>query len=193
MNPRTDRLNRAVLIILGLILTILGVYFLLRSTGAVFDRDANLLGPDLREWARDNRRWLFVAAGALAALVGLLALFWLAAQGRRWEHGSNDLTYFGEAPVNWRGVVSSGAIESAVEDGINRNDAVEDVSARLDLDADPPHAELRVSARRGTDLPALSGWIKDSVLGPTASSLERPELASHIRYRLVEAPARTVR
>lgn len=193
MNTTTDRVNRTVLTLLGLVLTIMGAYFLVRSSGALFDRDALLVGPDLREWAQDNRDWLFVVAGALFAILVVLGLWWLVAQTRRWEHASNDLTYYGHQPVEWRGVVSAGAVESAVSSSVTRHDDVDDAAVRLDLDAEPPYAELRVTAHRGADLRSLTGWIHDEVLAPTAAALERPPLAAHIRYRLVEAPTRTVR
>lgn len=188
-----DRVNRTVLIVLGLILTAAGVYALLRTTGALFDRDQVVLGPDLRRWAHDDRGWLWLAAGILSGLLALLGLWWLIAQTRRWEQRSVDLTYAGQGPVPWRAVVGSGAIEDAVAADVARDRSVEAANAHVNLDGPDPQVELRVDAHAGTDLPGLTRRIHDDVLERVSQALERPSLTARIRYRLVDPPGRVVR
>ncbi len=193
MDRSTDRLNRVLVSIVGLLLMAAGVYVLLRSTGAIGDRDAPVLSNDIRDWARDHRRWLFAGAAALAAVIALLGLWWLVAQTRRWEHRSQDITYRAEQPAEWRATVTADALESMLTDEVEGHDAVQDVRARVHLEADEPHVELRVAAERGTDLPALTRWIDEEVLAEASGALERPLLPARIRYRLVEPGGRSIR
>lgn len=90
MNPnRPARLNRTVLALLGLLLLLAGALVLLVGSGATtvglpVAADAPLLPPTY-----DPPAWLPWAGTAAAAIVGLAALRWLAAQAVRVPAGTN--------------------------------------------------------------------------------------------------------
>src|SRR3954453_19006259 len=97
MRRNLDRVNRTVLVVLGLLLLAAGGYALLRSYGAFGSDQANapLLLDHVRDWVHRNEDWFWPVAGVVAALVAFAALRWLWAQ-RPHQMPSDDLVYDGD-------------------------------------------------------------------------------------------------
>jgi hypothetical protein len=79
-----DRVNRAVVSLLGLLLLAVGAYGLLRGAGAFGDGRAGdpLRTQDVADFVADNDQWLWAVLAAVALLIAVAALFWLRAQLR---------------------------------------------------------------------------------------------------------------
>ena len=80
----TERLNRVLLTIVGLLLVAAGIYTLLRSWGALGDAAAAepLFTANARDWVQRNEEWFWPVMAGVSTLVALLALRWLLAQLR---------------------------------------------------------------------------------------------------------------
>lgn len=79
MDRRTARMNRTGLAIVGVILLLAGLAALARGLGLFGSADAAVTDPDTREFASDSP-WFWWVVAAVAIVVALLALLWLASQ-----------------------------------------------------------------------------------------------------------------
>jgi hypothetical protein len=130
MGARADRLNRALLTLLGLLLSAAGVSGLLLGSGALGERyvRGRLLSPDFVDFVEDEAPWLWPLLALLALLLALLALRYLLLQLRTDRVDAVDLT---ERRNRGETRVDAAAVTDALVDAVEACSGVESASARL--------------------------------------------------------------
>lgn len=91
--PGTNRLNRTLLLVIGLVLLLAGTAGLLTGLG-VFGQgraDSPVLGPGLTDFAAEQRYWFWPLVALAALVLGGLALWRLLRQGRTADIGELEL------------------------------------------------------------------------------------------------------
>lgn len=141
--PGTNRLNRGLLLGLGLVLLLGGAAAVLTGLG-VFGReraDSPVLGPGVTGFAEDQRYWFWPLVALAALGLGLLALWWLLRQGRTADVGELELE-----PDRSRGGtrLSGTALTGAVAAEIETYRGVADANVRLLGNRASPRLSLRV-------------------------------------------------
>ncbi|MFC4127759.1 alkaline shock response membrane anchor protein AmaP [Nocardia rhizosphaerae] len=178
---RPARLNRGVLGILGLILVAGGAAVLAVHLGAVdqVDPSAALVpGTD------DPPRWVQFVVLAVAVVVALAALRWLAAQfGRLPKHETWRLGGPGERGDT---VLGSGAAAAAVADDVTAYPGVRAVTARLTGGPAAPDLHLVVEVEPEADLPELRRRIRDHALVRLCSALELTAVPVSAEFRIAD-------
>lgn len=129
MPSRIDRVNRSMLVLLGLVLLLGGAAALALSLGAFGAARSHqpVLPAEASRFIRDNP-WFWWAVGALCVVVALLALRWLIGQ----LHTSR-LNFLDVEPDRSQGetVLRAGAIADAVEHEVAGYPGVQGASMRL--------------------------------------------------------------
>jgi hypothetical protein len=190
MRRTTDRLNRALLVTIGVLLAGAGIAGLLRGAGVIGgDGDDPVISPWLRAEARE-RQVLLLSLLAVAALVLLwLGFCWLTAQlpkdrpvGQvalgRTEHAS-------------RVEVRSKAVTDALVADVLRVEGVTDASARV-IREHPLTIDLDVSLEEGTDLNRAGQAIADRPKRRLLQALDLPDVELRAKLRLARPPQRKV-
>lgn len=191
MTRGPDRLNRAILTILGLVLLGLGAYGLARGYGAFGDARAadSVLGDDVRDFVSRNANWFWPAAAVVALLVAWLGLRWLVAQLT--TPTVHRLPVRADGPGHTE-LLASGAT-SALAGDIEGYDSVRAARVRMVSDHPVPEVEITVDVHEDADVSALRRRIAEHALLRFRSALELQELRSQVHVRLAERAGRTVR
>lgn len=141
--PGTNRLNRGLLLLVGLVLLLAGTAGLLTGLG-VFGRtaaDTPVLPASVTRFAADQQYWFWPLVALLALILGLLALWWLLRQGRTADVTELEL----EAERAHGGTrLSADALTDAVADEITSYRGVTDTTVRLLGSRSTPRLSLRV-------------------------------------------------
>ena len=187
-----DRLNRAGLSVLGLLLAGCGVYGVARGWGAFGGNAASdpLLLDSWRDFTIDNERWFWPVAAVASLLVGLLGLRWLRAQLAAASVEPIDLTHRGDEGTT---TVRPAGAARALADDIESHGGVNRASARLVGDPEAPEVDLRVEVDGDCDLPALRTWIDDEALARFQQALELERLDAKVEFRLAPPAGRRLR
>jgi hypothetical protein len=129
MGARADRLNRVLLVLLGLLLLAAGVGGLLAGSGVLGDRYAQdrILPAETGSFVTDNAAWLWPAVCVVAIGLALLALQWLAQQLRTDRVDDIDLTTDRQAGETH---VDAAAVTGALVDAVEASPGVDAASAR---------------------------------------------------------------
>jgi hypothetical protein len=171
MTPAVQRVNRVVLTLLGLLLcggAAIGFAWGVGAFGAARARRP-VLDRAVTDYA-GNTPWFWWAVAGGAALIGLLALAWLLAQGRTERVGRIDLT---PGSADGSTSVHAGALTEAVEREVGALVGVTGAWARL----------------RGTRAPRLDlivGLDDNADLVDLRHRLER-QTVTHVRQALASA------
>lgn len=190
MRRGTDRLNRALLVAIGLLLAGLGTAGLLRGAG-VFGGEGSdpVVSPWLRSEARERQVLLLVLL-ALAALVLMwLGFCWLTAQLPKDRPVSS--VSLGRTEHASRVDVSAKAIAEALAADVRRVEGVTDASARV-IREHPLTIDLDVSLEEGTDLNAAGQAIADRPKRRLVQALEVPDVELRAKLKLARPPQRKV-
>lgn len=191
MRRGPDRLNAAVLSLLGVVLIAAGAYGLARGYGAF--GDARATDPVMTEGPRDfvsrNTDWFWPLAAALSLLLAWLGLRWLLAQ-----LGTPTV---GHLPVRADGpghteLLSNGATAALARD-VEDYAGVRSASARLIGDDPIPEVAVHVDVHEDADVGAVRRQIEEHALVRFRSALELTTLHSQIHVRLAERAGRSVR
>ncbi|MEV1294143.1 alkaline shock response membrane anchor protein AmaP [Pseudonocardia sp. NPDC049635] len=184
------RLNRSLLLLIGLVLLVAGAAGLAFGSGAL---RSLLPGLDpsvpLLPGALDPPAWVPWVTLAAAVVVGLLALRWLLAQARRrprttrWGLPAAQVAGRDAGSTRLHSDHAAAALAADVEsyDGVQRAAAV------LTGDRTRPEVYLDVTAETGADLAALRGLIDDHALPRLRSALGADGARTELVLRLVEA------
>lgn len=190
MRRTTDRMNRALLALLGLLLTGLGIYGLLRGAGLAGGAGSQpVVSPWLRDQARDREVLLLSLLAVAAALLIWLGLSWLLAQlpkDRPVGHVA-----LGETDHATRVEVSAKALADAVAADVRQLSGVTGAAARV-VREDPLAIDLDVSLEEGTDLTAVNRAIADRPRRQLLEALELTDVDLRVKLRLARPPARRV-
>lgn len=188
------RLNRTLLVLVGLLLLVAGAAGLLFGTGLVrgllpaLDPSAPLLPASL-----DPPDWVPWATIAVAVVVGLLALRWLLAQARRrprtgtWTLPSSTVEGRDAGATRMHSDHAADALSADVEtyDGVRR------ATALLVGDRSRPRVQLEVTAEAGADLAGLRERITGHALPRMREALGIEGEDTELVLRLASDDART--
>lgn len=191
MRRGPDRLNAAVLTLLGIALVDAGAYGLARGYGAFGDARAAdpVLTADVRDFVSRNGDWFWPLAAVLALLVSWLGLRWLLAQ-----LGTSTV---GHLPVRADGpghteLLSSGATAALARD-IEDYPGVRRASARLIGDHPVTEVAVHVEVHDDADIAGVRRQIEGHALTRFRTALELTTLRSQVHIRLAERAGRSVR
>lgn len=182
---RTERLDRLVLGLLGLAILGGAASGLAAGFGAFGSTVSNrpLIPSDLRDWvaSQDARFWLAVAAVAL--VVGVLALAWLAHQLRR-VHSPSEL----DMPNLDLGrlTLPASVVADAVHADLVRHPAIEDASVHI-LEASPARIDAVIDVQERADLAAVKRHLAE-VLARFQGAVGAEARAGRCTLRLIETP-----
>jgi len=187
----TERLNRVLLTILGVLLLAAGIYTLLRSWGALGDAAADdpLFTSAARDWVDRNQDWFWPVMAGVSTLIALLALRWLLAQLRTDRPGNSDLAW---STASGRTRIRAGAIADAVSDDIESDPGVERATVRMVGDEQHPELHLYIDARDDASLAEIRDHLETHAIPHLQSALELDDVAAHARFRLVEPSGRVI-
>jgi len=190
MRRTTDRLNRALLVIVGVLFAGLGIAGLLRGAGAIGgDGDDLIVSSWLRAEARERQVLLLSLLAAAAILLIWLGLCWLLAQLPK-DRPVSHVT-LGRTDHATRVEVSAKAIAEALSADVRRLEGVTDASARV-VREDPLTIDLDVSLEEGTDLNAASSAIADRPKRRLLQALELSDVELRAKLKLARPAARKV-
>lgn len=192
MNPRADRGNRAVLIVIGLLLTAAGGLGLALSYGAFGDGRARqpVLTPATRDFVHRNHGWFWLAVAAAAVVLGLLALRWLLTQT-----GTDRVRQLPLEPDTRAGstTLAANALTAAVSGEIESYHGVRQAGARLLHDPRRPDLILSVAVNDRADLAALRRRIEEEAITHARHAVGRDVLPVRLQLRLAPSPDRQLR
>ena len=187
-----DRVNRAVLVLLSLVLLGTGAYALARgyeAFGAEAADEEVLLEP-VRDFVGRNQTLFWIAVLALCLIVAYAALRWLLAQFHTPRLSEIDLTSDGSrGSTHLRAAGASDALAADVES----YRGVTSASARLIVDGERPEVDVRVDVNDDADVPALRTRIEDEALQRFCQALEVAAVDAHLHLRLTDPAPRVVR
>ena len=190
MRRGTDRLNRALLSLLGLVLAGLGTFGLLRGAGVIGGEGADLVvSPWLRSEARERQVLLLALLAALALLLIWLGLRWLLAQLPK--DRPVGLVTLGRTEHATRVEVSAKAIADALAGDVRALGGVTDATARV-INDHPLTIHVDVDLEEGTDLNAVNQAIADRPRRRLLEALEVPDVDLRVRLKLARPAARRV-
>jgi hypothetical protein len=190
MRRGTDRLNRALLTLLGLLLAGLGLAGILRGAG-VFggEGDEPIVSPWLRAEARERQVLLL----SLLALLGLLLIWlgfsWVMAQLPK-DRPVGEVS-LGRTEHATKVEVSAKAIAEALSADVRRVAGVTDASARV-VRQDPLTIDLDVSLEEGTDVNEAGRAIADRPKRRLLQALDLPDVELRAKMRLARPAVRKV-
>lgn len=174
---RPARLNRVLLVLTGLVLLAWSAFVLATGLGVLhlLPQDAALIRPGLR-WPT----WAGYVAAAVAIVVGLLVLRWLAAQALRHPKTRNwRLT--DEPERGTTHLHADTAVDPLVTD-IETYPGVRSAAAWLSGHPSDPALHLMIRTTHDTELDTLRTKIASHALPRLAHALELGELATTVRF-----------
>jgi hypothetical protein len=190
MRRTTDRLNRALLVTIGLLLAGAGTAGLLRGAGLIGGDGAD---PVISPWLRDEARERQVLLLSLLALAGLVLLWlgfcWLTAQLPKDRPVAQ--VSLGRTEHASRVEVRAKAVTDALVADVLRVDGVTDARARV-IREHPLTIDLDVSLEEGTDLNDAGQAIADRPKRRLLQALDLPDVELRAKLRLARPPQRKV-
>lgn len=180
MTSGVNRLNRAVLILLGLLLSIGAAAGLALGAGAFGGPDSRrqLLEPHVSAYA-DRTPWFWWVVAAGSVVVALLSLSWLLAQVRTDRIGRIDLAI---DDADGATVVHVGAVAEAVEQEVGSFTGVTAASARLRGDR-ARRLDLIVVLSQAAELTQLRNRLQKQTVANLRRVLNAPDLPVHVQLR----------
>jgi hypothetical protein len=190
--PRPYRLNRFVLIVIGLIVMAAGGYGLGRRYGAFGSskQHQHILFPQVRTFIADHHDWIWWAAGAVSVLIALLALCWLRAQ-LHFPRPANDNLERAEPDGVTR--VSGSAPADALAADVNTLPGVAGTAARIWGDPTKPQVFLQIQLHDDAALGDLRSRIENQHLDRLRQALQVEHLEATIDLRLAQPQGRITR
>jgi hypothetical protein len=184
MNRRTARGNRIGMAVLGVILLAGGGAVLARGLAA----RPSLLGPanaalttaSLRHYA-DAHGWFWPAIAAAGVVLAVIALRWLAVQGRTDATGNLRLE---RDPRQGVSTLPASVLTDAVEEDLQASPYVQQANATLSGAASAPRLTLSVTLLASAD-PAIAADRIGAALARLRQALDTGELAATVRIRTV--------
>lgn len=182
MRNRTDRLNRVLLVLLGLVFLLAGAGAILLGRGVFGSSNAHrgIIDDAVGKPFIDNASWLWWAIGAVTLVLALLALYWLIVQLRIERIGGVTLQArpTGESTISARAL--TGAIRADAEsvDGVNR------AHARLMRDDRDPELVLSVWLREGADLGRVRHELEATTITHARDALGGGRIKTWLRVEI---------
>jgi hypothetical protein len=182
MSRTLDRVNRVLLLLVGLVLLAAGAAAASTALGAFGESvtDRAVLDGETDRYIRDHS-WIWWALAGLCFLLAILALRWLVAQLT--SHRVRRVVLQHDRSEGHT-VVRSSALSSAVEDDVEAFHGVR--RARLELfgEQTAPAARLVVDVEDRADLSELRERIAHEAVPSLRRCLDSPSLPVHALLRL---------
>jgi len=178
-SPRTNRANRLLLLLLGLILLAGGLAGLLTGL-EVFGSaraDQPVFNRELVDFVDRNAGWFWPLVAVVAVILGLLALWWLLIQARGDRVSSLDLE---TDRSHGRTRLAAGALTGALVDEIESYRGVARASGRLLGDGLAPRLSLRVALDGRVDAGDVLRRIESEALAHARSALAAERLPTRL-------------
>jgi hypothetical protein len=190
MTNRIDRINRVLLIVLGLVFLGAGVAGLLVATG-VFGQTAahtSLVTEGMRDYAHDNDSWYWGTWAGGAFLLAALALLWLLAQS-----GSSKVSSLQLEIDRSRGStrLQSTALTNALEDDVTAYHGVNDATARILGSAHEPLLRLDVSLDESADIGSIRERLETQAIPRVRQAASVLDLPVWLRLEIATTAAVT--
>ncbi len=179
---RPARLNRTLLVLIGLVVLVGGVFVIALDAGllALWPRTAPVL-PSVPSAGG----WVPWAAAVVAILIGLLCLRWLLAQTiRRPKTGTWTLT---EDPARGATTIDADTGVAPLVAEIETYPGVHNASARLSGSRTQPVLHLVVGTEDGADITELRERIDTEALPRLRQALDLDALPADVLLRLDQA------
>lgn len=170
MGSRADRLNRALLTLLGLLLLTAGAAGLLFGLGAFGEQraQAGVLSDDVERFVVEQAPWFWPLVAVVLVALALLALRWLLLQVRTDRVGDLDLT---ERRNEGETHVDAGAVTDALVAATEATPGVDSASARLVSVRGDDRLVLAVRLADRADLAAVRRQLAEGPLADLRSCL----------------------
>ena len=202
MRQTAAALNRTWLIIIGFVLTVVGLAGLVVSTGLLAPL-ATAVGIQLDAPASDakvlpggtgsafNLMWVVILIAVIGVVIGLLGLLWLAAQVPR-TNQAKPFRLHDDAEHGLTRCAPS-VLTDAVEAQVEAIPGVQSASAVLRGTAQSPDLTLKVTAGERTDIPALLRTLDSTVARDLGASLDTQVRRLGVQVEIDTARTRTDR
>jgi len=186
----TARLDRFLLLLLGLLLSAAGVLGLLVGFGVFGSRLRNkpVFDNFIGAFFGDHGQWLWPVIALVGLLLGWLALRWLLAQLR--PTGVRDVQLEPRSTTGRTDLVGA-AVTDAVTEEVGSYRGVAGARARLSGDELEPELRLRVQLDARADVAALRQRIETGAVAHARQALDDPRLP--VRLDLVVTEKRAAR
>jgi hypothetical protein len=195
--PTIDRINRLLLLLLGLVLLGGAIVGLIASYGGLGEAPQQdvVLSESVREFFGRHGGWLWAVLALLALLIAYVGYRWLRSQLATTPRIREiDLTQ--SRPEGRRGgvtVVDGVAASRALAEDIERAPGVLSSSARLIGEPDSPVVVMTVEVDDAADVGAVRRRIEEQSLERLRSALEWEGVPAELRVVLAGPPGRRVR
>ena len=181
---RADRVNRAVLSVLGALMLIGGAVGLAYSLGAFGkDRSKGLFVADqLDHWLNDNQNWLWIVVILVCLILASLSLRWLLFQVKP-QATVGDFSFpfqEGEGKTS----ISARAVVDAVVADLSDQPGVRKAGARLSQQ-DPLVVDAWVDYDSASYVPAFRQSVQEQILPRLEKCLEIEDAVVNLELRLV--------
>ena len=192
MTRHIAHVNRTVLFIIGLVLLAGGGAALVRGLGTyptILGRSGAPIVTAAQTRYPGQHAWVWPAAAAIAAIIALLALYWLLIQAR-----TSTVRRLSLEPERTHGVtiLPADAVTGAITDELKTRPGIHRAAAALRGSPAAPGLELSVTAADHTDPALLRGYIEREALTHLRAALERETIPTVLRIRFVPAQDRTL-
>lgn len=191
MTLRTDRVNRVLLGIVGVLLTLAATGGLLVGLSVFGGHRAkrSVIYPPAARLIDREQGWLWWVIGAVALVVAVAALYWLILQPRVERLAAVPL----ESSLQGDSAILGPAVAAAVRTEAAALSGVERARARLVGNADDPQLLLAVWMQEGADLRAVRRQLDERVLGHARDTLGRASLRTRLRIEMDSGARQRVR
>jgi hypothetical protein len=188
MNPRVDRANRVVLLLLGLLLLAAGGTGLALGFGQHWGETA-VLPAAATGFMASNHSWFWPTVVAAAVVLALLGLVWVTAQLRTDRVSQLELA---SEPAAGSTMLLSRALLDAVGNEIADYDGVWRATARMSGRPSRPRLVLKVIVEPGADLGAVRRQVESEAIVHVRAALET-DVPVRIEFGVAGgAPVRTL-
>jgi hypothetical protein len=183
---RADRVNRAVLSVLGVLMLVGGAAGLAYSLGA-FGKSLSrkpLLSDQLRRFVNDNQRWFWIAVIAACLVFAALTLRWLFFQAKP-QPTVGDFS-FPLADGTGKTSISARAVVDAVIADLSDQPGVHKAGARL-RQQDPLVVDAWVDYDSASYVPAFRQSVQEEIVPRLQKCLEIDNAVVTLELRLVSS------
>jgi hypothetical protein len=176
-----DRLNRGVLLAIGLFVVAIGAAALCASVGVFgsgFEHHA-LINNGPGHYVGRNGGWIWPVAAFAAVLIGLLALRWLSAQASSERAGTVRVK---TPPGAGTTMLRSGALTDAIEQQVKAYRGVTSVKAGVRGDRGQERLHIGVTVYDRADFPSLRNRVEGDAVTAARTALGSPHLPVVVDY-----------
>jgi hypothetical protein len=186
-----DKTNRIALTLLGLVLLVIGAGAMALSVGLFGSARSRqpLFANPVSHYVGAHGSWIWAAAAALAVLVALLMLRWLAALLLSTDRaGDLEIRRDGDAEPRGTGVVKSAAVNKAVIAEIETYRGVASAKSRTLGDTDEPRLALTVTVDKAENLDSVRRRVEADAIAHVRQALDSPALPVLLDLTIATTP-----